>query len=437
MKIFKFGGASIQDANGVKNLAQILRSHSNEPCVIVISALGKTTNLMEEILASYLGKRSNLAQLFEKLKTKHLEIAKALERNNDEITFTLEKIFLQLSALLLQDPSPNYDYEYDKIVSYGELLSTQLITIYLNQIGIQSVWVDARKIIKTDNNFREGKVNWELSELFIREEVQKILSDKERKFIITQGFIAGTEENITTTLGREGSDYSAAIIAYATGAENVTIWKDVAGLYNADPKFFAEAVKIDAISYEEAIELSYYGATIIHPKTIKPLQNKNIPLYIKSFYHPIESGTLISANQPKETIPCYIFKRNQLLITLFPKDFSFIAVHNLNEIFAILSKYKLKINIMQNSALSFSICVDNLPQRVSLAIEELIDKYKIKYNENVELITVRHYTEDIVDKVVNNRKIYVEQKNRTTVQVVVRVEPSNTETLYNYRKEYF
>lgn len=421
MKVFKFGGASIKDADGVKNLAHILRSHCNEPCVIVISALGKTTNLMEEILASYLEKRDTLQQLFETLKTKHLDIARELDKNNDEISVALEKIFSQLSSLFLQEPSPNYDYEYDKIVSYGELLSTKLITIYLNQIGIQSVWVDARKIVKTDNNFREGKVNWDLSEQFIREKIQKTLSNKEIRFVITQGFIAGTEENITTTLGREGSDYSAAIIAYAMDAKSVTIWKDVAGLYNADPKFFAEAVKIDTISYEEAIELSYYGATIIHPKTIKPLQNKNIPLFVKSFYNPSESGTRISAEQPKETVPCYIFKRNQILITLFPKDFSFIAVQNLNEIFSILSKYKLKINIMQNSALSFSICVDNIPQRVSLAIEELTDKYKIKYNENVELITVRHYTDDIVDKVVRNRKIYVEQKDRTTTQVVVRV----------------
>jgi aspartate kinase len=376
---------------------------------------------MEEILASYLEKRDNLQQLFETLKTKHLDIARELDKNNDEISVALEKIFSQLSSLFLQEPSPNYDYEYDKIVSYGELLSTKLITIYLNQIGIQSVWVDARKIVKTDNNFREGKVNWDLSEQFIREKIQKTLSNKEIRFVITQGFIAGTEENITTTLGREGSDYSAAIIAYAMDAKSVTIWKDVAGLYNADPKFFAEAVKIDTISYEEAIELSYYGATIIHPKTIKPLQNKNIPLFVKSFYNPSESGTIISAEQPKETVPCYIFKRNQILITLFPKDFSFIAVQNLNEIFSILSKYKLKINIMQNSALSFSICVDNIPQRVALAIEELTDKYKIKYNENVELITVRHYTDDIVDKVVRNRKIYVEQKDRTTTQVVVRV----------------
>ena len=421
MKVFKFGGASIKDADGVKNLAHILRSHCDEPCVIVISALGKTTNLMEEILASYLEKRDNLQQLFETLKTKHLDIARELDKNNDEISVALEKIFSQLSSLFLQEPSPNYDYEYDKIVSYGELLSTKLITIYLNQIGIQSVWVDARKIVKTDNNFREGKVNWDLSEQFIREKIQKTLSNKEIRFVITQGFIAETEENITTTLGREGSDYSAAIIAYAMDAKSVTIWKDVAGLYNADPKFFAEAVKIDTISYEEAIELSYYGATIIHPKTIKPLQNKNIPLFVKSFYNPSESGTIISAEQPKETVPCYIFKRNQILITLFPKDFSFIAVQNLNEIFSILSKYKLKINIMQNSALSFSICVDNIPQRVALAIEELTDKYKIKYNENVELITVRHYTDDIVDKVVRNRKIYVEQKDRTTTQVVVRV----------------
>jgi aspartate kinase len=280
--------------------------------------------------------------------------------------------------------------------------------------------LDARKLIKTDHTFREGKVDWEKSVSIIREKVTRLKETKESNILITQGFISGTSENITTTLGREGSDYSAAILAFAIDAESVTIWKDVPGLLNADPKFFPEAVKLDEISYEEAIELSYYGATIIHPKTIKPLQNKNIPLYVKSFCNPQAPGSLITGITPKIELPSYIFKRDQILITVFPKDFSFIAVDNLNEIFSIFSKYKLKINLMQNSALSFSVCADNRKERINPVLEELSQKYIIKYNDDVELITIRHYTDEVIDKVVKKRKIYVEQKNRTTIQVVVR-----------------
>lgn len=420
MKVFKFGGASIKDAAGVKNVANILNLYKGESLIVVISALGKTTNLMEEILRGYFEKKTNLNELLLQLKKTHFQIASDLDENGLVLNHVLEDLFEQLEERLQEEPSDNFDYEYDKIVSFGEILSTNLISAYLNMIGIKNKWLDARKLIKTDHTFREGKVDWEKSVSIIREKVTRLKETKESNILITQGFISGTSENITTTLGREGSDYSAAILAFAIDAESVTIWKDVPGLLNADPKFFPEAVKLDEISYEEAIELSYYGATIIHPKTIKPLQNKNIPLYVKSFCNPQAPGSLITGITPKIELPSYIFKRDQILITVFPKDFSFIAVDNLNEIFSIFSKYKLKINLMQNSALSFSVCADNRKERINPVLEELSQKYIIKYNDDVELITIRHYTDEIIDKVVKKRKIYVEQKNRATIQVVVR-----------------
>lgn len=420
MKVFKFGGASIKDAAGVKNVANILNLYKGESLIVVISALGKTTNLMEEILRGYFEKKANLNELLLQLKKTHFQIASDLDENGLVLNHVLEDLFEQLEERLQEDPSDNFDYEYDKIVSFGEILSTNLISAYLNMIGMKNKWLDARKLIKTDHTFREGKVDWEKSVSIIREKVTRLKETKESNILITQGFISGTSENITTTLGREGSDYSAAILAFAIDAESVTIWKDVPGLLNADPRFFPEAVKLDEISYEEAIELSYYGATIIHPKTIKPLQNKNIPLYVKSFCNPQAPGSLITGITPKIELPSYIFKRDQILITVFPKDFSFIAVDNLNEIFSIFSKYKLKINLMQNSALSFSVCADNRKEKIHPVLEELSQKYIIKYNDDVELITIRHYTDEIIDKVVKKRKIYVEQKNRATIQVVVR-----------------
>ncbi len=418
MKVFKFGGASIKDAQSVQNVAKILNLYKNKPLIVVVSALGKTTNLLEKILKSYFEKSEDLLTLVEQLKKEHFSIVQELGDKEEQIGQKLEEILNQLLQRLQQEPSDNFDYEYDKIVSFGELLSTNLISLYLNQIGIRNRLLDARKMIKTDHNFREGKVDWEKTTATLQEKITPLL--KKEQVVITQGFIAGTLENIPTTLGREGSDYSAAIIAFALNAESVTIWKDVPGLLNADPKFFPEAVKLEEISYEEAIELAYYGATIIHPKTIKPLQNKNIPLFVKSFFNPTESGSKIGAVFPKINIPSYIFKRNQILITVFPKDFSFIAVDNLKELFALFSQYKLKINLMQNSALSFSICADNIMERVSPIIEQLQENYIIKYNNDVELITVRHYTEEIIEKVVKKRKIYIEQKNRTTTQLVVR-----------------
>ncbi len=418
--VFKFGGASVKDAAGVKNLQNIVEKYKDQHLFIVISAVGKTTNLLEKILDAYFYGNGNPFELFEQLKDNHFEIAKNLTEENGRIIAKLSTVLNQLEEKLHSPHSNNYEYEYDQIVSFGEILSTKLISTYLNIIGLRNQWLDARQMLITDKTYTEAKIDWKASEEKLMEAIASANSKKEEQLFITQGFIAGTADGETTTFGREGSDYSAAIIAYLLQAESVTIWKDVPGLLNADPKFFPEAVKLESISYEEAIELSYYGATIIHPKTLKPLQNKNIPLFVKPFLHPEESGSVISSTKQSEFIPSYIFKRQQMLVTIFPKDFSFITVENLSEIFDILSKNAVKINLMQNTALSFSICTDHHPHRIKRVLDALNKNFIIKYNENMELVTVRHYTDEIVAKIVKGRNVYAEQRSRATIQVVVK-----------------
>ena len=420
MKVYKFGGASVKNADGVRNLERILKSHTDsEQLVVVISAIGKTTNLLEQVLDAYYYDKSKLPALTATLRENHYTIVRELAVEEEFVIMThLNFIFKDLDDLLAGPHSGNFDYDYDRVVSFGEILSTTLISTYLNLKGVHNEWADARLLIRTDHNYREGKVDWEESARLIQEKVGGLFAEGKVNIVVTQGFIGGTEEMLPTTLGREGSDYSAAIFAYVLGAESVTIWKDVPGLLNADPKFFPDAVKLEQISYEEAIELAYYGASVIHPKTLKPLQNKQIPLYVKPFLHPEESGSRIDAGRMTKHIPCYIFKTNQVLISIYPKDFSFIAVENLDEIFAIISENKIKINLMQNSALSFSICCDNKVHKIEKLIRELSVKYKVKYNLNIELITIRHYTDDIVEQMVKGKEVLVEQRSRATVQLV-------------------
>lgn len=415
MRVFKFGGASIKDSAGVRNLQKIITLFKGDSLVVVISAMGKTTNLMEQILDAWHNAPSKVKELYDQLFHYHYAIIHELENNSSEISKFVDPIFQKLSGILQEEPSEEYDYEYDRIIPFGEYLSTTIVSAFLNAHGTPNKLLDAAKMIRTDNRFREGQVDWETTEHLIKDAFQKFPEEIK----ITQGFIGGTIEKSTTTLGREGSDYTAAIIAYSINATDVTIWKDVPGLLNADPKRFPDAIKLDEIPYEEAIELSYYGATIIHPKTLKPLQNKQIPLYVKSFEAPLDEGSIIADVNPSSYIPSYIIKNNQVLISIYPKDFSFIAVNNLSEIFNVLSDHHVKINLMQNSALSFSICIDHNPTITRSLIEEFSKKYKIKYNEQVDLITIRHYNEAAIEKVIGNKKIFVEQKNRTTLQVVI------------------
>ncbi|MCQ2284791.1 MAG: aspartate kinase [Bacteroidales bacterium] len=419
MKVFKFGGASVKDAPAIENLLHILRRYPEEQLVVVISAMGKTTNFLEKVLAAYHTEPEKVSALVDELQQQHEQVAIQLVPDPGPILDKLRALFAKLRAKLTLDPSSNYDFDYDQIVSFGELLSTTLISGYLNLAGISNTWLDARRMIRTDATYREGKLDWDISTKQIQEMVANALSGNSGQVVVTQGFIAGTAENLTTTLGREGSDYSAAIMAYALNAECVTIWKDVPGLLNADPKRFPDAVKLDKIPYEEAVELSYYGASIIHPKTLKPLQNKHIPLYVKSFFHPENEGSVITDCPLNIDVPSFIVKDHQTLLTIFPRDFSFIAVDNLSEIFNILSQNRIRINVMQNPALSFSVCTDAESARLTRCMVVLQYKYKVKYNEDVQLITIRHYTEGDIDKVIGTRNVLVRQMSRTTVQVVV------------------
>lgn len=422
-KIYKFGGASVKDADGIRNLQHILSLHKGEEkLVVVISAMGKTTNLMEQILDAWYYNKEELPQLCQTLKINHYQVAYDLGGNSAEIIAQLNRFFDKLMQILSEGHSDNYDFDYDRIVSFGEYLSTTIISVFLNQMGVHNHWVDACKIIRTDNTYREGRVNWEVTTQEVKKQVETIeQTDNSKPIIITQGFIAGTSEKLRTTLGREGSDYTAAIIAYSLDAKDVTIWKDVPGLLNADPKLFPDAVKLDAIPYREAIELSYYGASVIHPKTLKPLRDKQIPLYVKSFFQPEEPGSIIKMMKEQTKIPSFIVKKDQILLTIFPKDFSFIAEENLTEIFQSFTECRIKINLMQSSALSFSVCIDNKPQRFQSLKSLLSKSYNIKYNDKVELITIRHYNKESIKKVLQNRTPILEQKSRTTLQLIIKI----------------
>jgi len=418
MKVLKFGGMSIKDAEAIKNVNHILSLYDKEKIVSVISAIGKTTNQLEMIVETFYANKAEKFNLFHDIKTAHLQIVAGLFTAEDvDVNKDINATLNALEDYLHKEASENYDFEYDQIVSYGEILSSKIVYHYLKKQYIPVVWIDARKLIITDNNYREANINWEKTE----KKIQKTITHhfKTNRLIITQGFIGGTLEGISTTLGREGSDFSAAIFAHAMDAESVSIWKDVEGLLNADPKKFSHTVKLDKIPYREAIELAYYGANVIHPKTLKPLQNKKIPLFVKSFMQPEEEGSIIHDFKNQKNIPCFIKKTRQILLSISPKDFSFIAEENLSTIFAIFAFFGFKINLMQNSAISFSVCVDYRNNLAQL-IEELQTEFFVKYNENVELLTVRHYTEDSLNGLTDNKKIILEQRNRTTLQVVLK-----------------
>ncbi len=419
MQVFKFGGASVKDAQAIRNVADVLRLFPKTELTVVISAMGKTTNALETLAHAFFYKTEDAEALLEDIKSYHISICNELFPDNHHPIFTeLENTFVELHWAIEDEPTHGFDFEYDQIVSMGEIISTKIISAYLNHAGITNTWIDIRGVIQTDNTYREGKIDFELTGSL----VDKILLPrlKEGRMVITQGFIGGTSENFTTTLGREGSDYTASVLAFCLNASDVTIWKDVPGVLNADPKWFSNTKKIDELSYHDAIELTYYGATVIHPKTIKPLQNKNIPLYVKSFLKPQESGTVIRDGEIRLNIPSYIFKVNQVLISIQPKDFSFIAEDNLSDIFELFSRHGVKINLMQLSAISFSVCCDNDPGRIPALVGKLKDLFKVLYNADVELMTVRYYTPETLDTLTEKKVILLEQRSRHTVQMVMK-----------------
>lgn len=421
MKVFKFGGASVKDADAVKNVASILKRFPNENLVVVISAMGKVTNALERLTDAVFYKKENPATVLNEIKKYHFDILEQLFNDKNHPIFNeINNTFVELDWAAEDEPTENYNYEYDKIVCMGEIISTKIVNAYLNEAGIASQWKDVRDFIQTDNTYREGKVDWELTQQLVDKKLIPSFQKETSSIVITQGFIGGTSENFTTTLGREGSDYTAAILAFTTNAESVTIWKDVPGVLNADPKWFDETKKLEQISYQDAIELAYYGATVIHPKTIKPLQNKKIPLHVKSFLNPEEKGTVINDVLSPLPIPCFIFKINQVLLSISPKDFSFIMEENLSDMFNLFAERQVKVNVMQNSAISFSVSVDNDPRKLPDLIKTLQKDYRVLYNENLELITIRYYDQATIDRVTIDKKILLEVKSRYTVQLVVK-----------------
>lgn len=416
-KVYKFGGASLRNASGFRNVASILDKNRDQNILLIISALGKTTNELEEVVNRYFFRKGNAAQYLEKIKQDHYQILRDLFQDQNQNVFNeVNNAFVEIDWILEDEPHDSYDYLYDQIVSIGEMASSKMVAAYLNQCSMPAAWVDVRDCIRTDNNYREGRVDWEITKGNIMKNIPPLSGNQ---FVVTQGFIGGSAENFTTTLGREGSDYSAAIFGYALNAVSVTIWKDVEGILTADPKYFPDAGIISRLSYYEAIEMAYYGASVIHPKTIKPLQNKKIPLWVRGFHTPEKEGTLITEAGEITYPPVIVLKHNQILLSLYPKDFSFIAEDNLSHIFIILSRHRLKVNLMQNSALSFSICTD-LTEKVAHAIAELKNSFAVLTNEDLELLTLRHYTRDLINRYTEEKEILLEQRSRQTVQFVMK-----------------
>jgi len=418
MQVFKLGGASVKDAPSVINACTIIRNFAKEPTVVVVSAMAKTTNALEELLDTWYGRKENAQELFNQIKKFHFDIVQELVKDSSHpIYHDLDNAFLELLWMIEEEPAFSYNHHYDQVVSMGEIFSSKILSAALNENKTANYWLDVREILQTDNTYREAKVNYELSQKLVNEKLPSILNTF--SLIVTQGFIGGTSENYTTTLGREGSDYTASLLAYFLNANKVVIWKDVPGMLNADPRYFKNARKMEEISYHEAIELTYYGASVIHPKTIKPLQNKNIPLYVKSFLQPNDEGTVIKESNNRLPLPAYILKPEQVLISIQPKDFSFIAEDNLSVIFSCLSKHGIKVNLMQNSAISFSICVDNDARKIENWMEELKNSFKILYNGGVQLLTVRNYDLEALHKITGDKKILLEQRSRNTIQIVL------------------
>jgi len=414
MKILKFGGASVQDAKGVINVAKILKSEGYKDSFLVISAMGKMTNAFESLILSYIKKDAEFATKLEAIKTFHFAIINDLFPKKHAIIKVIELFFVTISHFFKDNKNTNYDYIYDQVVSYAELMSTKIVSSYLNEVGIKNNWLDARELIHTDANYRNATVDWSATNKSIINLVAK------GNLNITQGFIARSSKQTTTTLGREGSDYSAAILAYCLSAESLTIWKDVPGVLNADPRFFTETILLNQISYSEALEMAFYGASVIHPKTIKPLENKSIPLFVRSFVDRLSTGTVIKKDidiQP--FIPLYTYKKNQILLSIATKDFSFMVEHNLSHLFQLFSKYKVSVNLMQNSAISFSVCIEDIYANFNQLFAELSEEYNVTYNTNVILLSIRHFTAESIATVKQKHKILLTQQSRETVQFVM------------------
>ncbi|MEJ2584830.1 MAG: aspartate kinase [Robiginitalea sp.] len=416
MRIFKFGGASVKDAEGVRNLVRVLEETGTEKTFLIVSAMGKTTNAMEAVVNAYFNDKPSVSIALEAVQDFHFGILRELfPAEGHPVYDSVRSLFEEVRGFLAWNKSPKYNFVYDQVVGYGELLSTVIISAYLNHSGIGNTWLDIRNYIKTDSNYRDVSVIWEKTQAAVSR-----LSGKAELFV-TQGFLGSDDNNFTTTLGREGSDYTAAIIAYCLNAESVTIWKDVPGVLNADPRYFEKTRLLDRISYREAIELAFYGATVIHPKTLQPLQRKEIPLKVKSFLNPGDPGTTVGKGQGVQPqTPCFILKKDQVLMKLSSLDFSFIVEENISELFKMLHDHKMKVDLIQNSAISFSVCFDNRFGRLPELLQQLKGRYKVVHEEGVSLYTIRHFDDNALASLQDGREVLLEQRSAETVQLVVK-----------------
>ena len=416
MQILKFGGASVRDADGVRNLEKVLQSVGTEKTLIVISAMGKTTNALEKVIEHYFNSKHELQSSIQDVKKYHNGILLELFENESHEAFkVVTALFRELSDFFDRNKSPDYSFVYDQTIGFGELISTTIVSYYLNHKGVKNKWLDVRELIKTNSYYRNAKVEWALTQSKISEAID------EKALHITQGFLGSDGNNFTTTLGREGSDYTAAIFAFCLNAKSVTIWKDVPGVLNADPRFFENPTLLDSLSYEEAIELSYYGASVIHPKTLQPLQQKEIPLYVKCFLEPKNKGTKVGKSldlSPK--VPCYILRKDQILITVSSLDFSYIVEENISHIFKLLHLYKMKVRSIQSSAISFSVCIENSYNHLEPLILQLKAKYNVRLDKAVDLYTIRHYTTDAIEEIQKNKTVLMKQITPKTVQIITK-----------------
>ena len=415
MQIFKFGGASVKDAAGVRNVAKILEKVGYAHSLIVISAMGKTTNALEVVVNNYFKAPAQLPESLETIKDFHYQIIRELfSDENHPVYWKVDGLFAELSSFLERNKSPKHSFVYDQVIGFGELLSTTIISQYLNDNGIKNNWIDVRNLIKTDSNYRDAGIDWEETQTNISNNINKSLLN------ITQGFLGSDANFFTTTLGREGSDYTAAIFAYCLNAKSVTIWKDVPGVLNADPRYFQHTQLLRKIPYQEAIELAFYGASVIHPKTLQPLQQKEIPLYVRSFVNPTEEGSAVcnvASLEPK--VPCFILKKDQILLSLSSRDFSFIMEEGISYIFKSLHKAQMKVSVIQNSAISFSVCVENKFDTLPELLEKLEERFKVSVTEGVTLYTIRHATEAAIAEVAAGKNVLLKQVSSDTVQMII------------------
>ena len=411
MKIFKFGGASVKDADSVKNVLRVLSIQGFERCLIVVSAMGKTTNALERVVEFYFNK-SDYQQEIAKIKEEHIQIAKGLFDENHHVFSEIKLFFDDIESFLRRNKSPNYNFVYDQVVTCGEMISSKILSVYLSDNEMGNQWLDARDFIKTDTNYREGLVNWE--------ETEKNISQLDKaKTYVTQGFIGSDENNFTVSLGREGSDYSAAIFAYCLDAKDMTIWKDVPGVMTGDPRKFENVELLSNISYEEAIEMAYYGASVIHPKTLQPLKQKSIPFFVKSFVSPEKAGTKIGISTENQLLESYILKENQVLMRIATRDFSFIAEDHISFIFRELAKRNIKVSLMQNSAISLALCLEDKFNNIDELEAELEQDFNTEIVKNVSLFTIRNARLENLDKLYEGKNVLLEQITKTTVQMII------------------